>query len=55
MIRLVADTVDVDFAKEHYYVSHRMLNPAGVVPRGPAFDLLDDADLPPALTLLDLS
>ncbi|KAH8098060.1 glutathione dehydrogenase [Aureococcus anophagefferens] len=49
-------TVDLDFAKEHYYASHRMLNPAGIVPRGPACDLLgDDADLPPALTLADLS
>ena len=55
-MRLLADTVDLDFAKEHYYASHRMLNPAGIVPRGPACDLLgDDADLPPALTLADLS
>ncbi|KAH8073468.1 glutathione dehydrogenase [Aureococcus anophagefferens] len=55
-MRLLADTVDLDFAKEHHYASHRMLNPAGIVPRGPACDLLgDDADLPPALTLADLS
>ena len=55
-MRLLADTVDLDFAKEHYYASHRMLNPAGIVPQGPACDLLgDDADLPPALTLADLS
>lgn len=34
----VAETVDMDHIKRHYYVTHRALNPTGVVPRGPALD-----------------
>ncbi len=34
----VADTVDMDHIKRHYYVTHRKLNPTGVVPRGPVID-----------------
>ncbi|TCO58721.1 glutathione S-transferase family protein [Actinocrispum wychmicini] len=29
------DTVDWDHIKRHYYVTHRHLNPSGVVPQGP--------------------
>ncbi|MBU1384664.1 MAG: glutathione S-transferase family protein [Alphaproteobacteria bacterium] len=32
----VADTVNVEHIKRHYYESHRQLNPSGVVPVGPA-------------------
>jgi len=38
----VADTVDFDHIKRHYYVTHRALNPRGLVPNGPVLDL----DLP---------
>ena len=35
----VADTIDMHHIKHHYYVSHKMINPTGVVPAGPALDL----------------
>jgi putative glutathione S-transferase len=31
----VAETVNLDHIKRHYYVSHKSINPAGIVPRGP--------------------
>ena len=31
----VADTVDFDHIKRHYYESHRTINPTGIVPLGP--------------------
>ncbi len=34
----VAETVDFDHIKRHYYVTHRAINPNGVVPRGPRLD-----------------
>ena len=34
----VAETVDFDHIKTHYYGSHRSLNPSGIVPRGPEVD-----------------
>ncbi len=34
----VADTVDFDHIKTHYYASHRNINPTGVVPVGPDID-----------------
>jgi putative glutathione S-transferase len=34
----VAETVNLDHIKRHYYVTHRKINPTGVVPRGPAMD-----------------
>ncbi len=36
----VADTVNMDHIKRHYYQSHRHINPTGIVPLGPAIDLL---------------
>lgn len=36
----VAETVDFDHIKRHYYMSHRQINPTGVVPKGPQLDLL---------------
>jgi glutathionyl-hydroquinone reductase len=36
----VAETVDMDHIKRHYYGSHPTINPSGVVPKGPALDLL---------------
>ncbi|WP_223461597.1 MULTISPECIES: glutathione S-transferase family protein [unclassified Pseudomonas] len=34
----VAETVDFTHIKNHYYASHRTINPTGVVPKGPAQD-----------------
>jgi putative glutathione S-transferase len=36
----VADTVNMDHIKRHYYQSHTMINPTGVVPLGPSIDYL---------------
>lgn len=33
------DTVDFDHIKRHYYVTHRSINPTGIVPVGPELDL----------------
>jgi putative glutathione S-transferase len=35
----VADTVHLDHIKLHYYGSHATINPTGVIPVGPEFDL----------------
>ncbi|MCD2173750.1 glutathione S-transferase family protein [Rhizobium sp. C4] len=35
----VAETVDFYHIKHHYYGSHRMINPTGIVPSGPVLDL----------------
>ena len=34
----VAKTVNIEHVKRHYYLSHRHLNPSGLVPVGPALD-----------------
>ena len=34
----VAETVNMDHIKEHYYQSHKTINPTGVVPQGPILD-----------------
>jgi putative glutathione S-transferase len=34
----VAETVRLDEIKTHYYGSHRMINPTGIVPKGPDLD-----------------
>jgi len=34
----VAETVDVEHAKRHYYGSHATINPTGIVPLGPELD-----------------
>ena len=35
----VADTVDFDHIKRHYYLTHDSINPTGIVPKGPQLDL----------------
>jgi glutathionyl-hydroquinone reductase len=35
----VAATVNIEHIKQHYYFSHRMINPTGIVPLGPELDL----------------
>ncbi len=34
----IAQTVDIDYIKAHYYGSHTHINPTGVIPRGPELD-----------------
>ena len=34
----VAETVQFDHIKQHYYRSHDMINPTGIVPKGPQID-----------------
>ena len=34
----VAETVNLHHIKQHYYASHRGVNPTGIVPRGPEID-----------------
>ncbi|MFN7104398.1 MAG: glutathione S-transferase C-terminal domain-containing protein, partial [Pseudorhizobium sp.] len=35
----IAETVHFDHIKQHYYRSHKTINPTGVVPVGPEMDL----------------
>jgi putative glutathione S-transferase len=37
----VAETVDFDHIKRHYYVTHDQINPTGIVPKGPDVDWLE--------------
>jgi glutathionyl-hydroquinone reductase len=34
----IAETVDIDHIKAHYYASHTHINPTAVVPQGPKLD-----------------
>ncbi len=34
----IAETVDIDYIKRHYYVSHTSVNPTQIVPKGPYLD-----------------
>ncbi len=36
----VADTVNMDHIKTHYYGSHTSINPTGIVPKGPEIDFM---------------
>jgi len=36
----IAETVDMEHIKGHYYRSHRQINPTGIVPAGPAQDFM---------------
>jgi glutathionyl-hydroquinone reductase len=38
----IADTVDFQHIKNHYYGSHPQLNPSGIVPVGPELHLVED-------------
>lgn len=40
----ISETVDFDHIKRHYYMSHRHLNPSGIVPRGPEMNLTASYD-----------
>jgi putative glutathione S-transferase len=37
----VAETVNMDHIKRHYYVTHTTINPTGIVPAGPDIDFLE--------------
>ncbi len=45
----IAETVDFDQIKRHYYMTHPQINPTGVVPMGPLLDF----DAPPGREHLD--
>ena len=36
----VAETVNMDHIKYHYFASHRSINPTGIVPQGPEIDFM---------------
>ncbi|MFU8784552.1 glutathione S-transferase family protein [Aliidiomarina sp.] len=40
----VVETVNMHHIKTHYYVSHDMINPTGVVPKGPEIDFMAPHD-----------
>jgi putative glutathione S-transferase len=40
----VADTVDFDHIKAHYYASHESVNPTRIIPQGPQQNLLEPHD-----------
>jgi putative glutathione S-transferase len=40
----IPETVDLGHIKRHYYMSHRRINPTGIVPTGPALDFETPAD-----------
>ena len=40
----VADTVNMDHIKRHYYASHLRINPTGIVPKGPMVDFVAPHD-----------
>jgi glutathionyl-hydroquinone reductase len=40
----IAETVDFGHIKRHYYMSHRRINPAAIVPLGPALDFNASVD-----------
>ena len=37
----ISQTVNMDHIKRHYYMSHRHLNPSGIVPKGPRLEFLE--------------
>ncbi len=43
----IAETVDIDYIKRHYYVSHTSINPTQIVPKGPYlnFNAAHDRDI----------
>ncbi len=49
----IAETVDIDYIKRHYYYSHTSINPTQIVPKGPElnFDAPHNRDQLPGETL----
>ena len=50
----VAEPTDMEHIKYHYFVSHRSINPTGIVPEGPEVDLMlpHDRDHLPGVSVL---
>lgn len=44
----IAETVNLDHIKRHYHVTHRQINPTGIVPIGPAVVVTGDPTTPTA-------
>ena len=40
----IAETVNMDHIKTHYYVSHTSINPTRVIPKGPELDFMQPGD-----------
>ncbi|MEE5087360.1 glutathione S-transferase family protein [Pseudomonas alliivorans] len=40
----IAETVNFEHIKGHYYASHRTINPTGIIPKGPALNLQSSHD-----------
>jgi len=40
----IAETVNMEHIKYHYYASHRSINPIGIVPKGPDIDFMSPHD-----------
>jgi putative glutathione S-transferase len=40
----IADTVDINYTKAHYYASHESINPTRIIPDGPALDFSQPHD-----------
>ena len=40
----IAETVSIANIKAHYYVSHKLINPTGIIPKGPELDFLSPHD-----------
>jgi len=40
----IAGTVDIDYVKQHYYVSHTSINPTQIIPKGPMQNLMAPHD-----------
>jgi putative glutathione S-transferase len=45
----VAETVNLDHIRRHYYGSHKTINPTGIVPLGPMIDWSPDQRQPRAI------
>lgn len=37
----IAETVNLDYIKSHYYGSHKTVNPTGIIPKGPEIDFYE--------------
>jgi len=40
----IADTVDINYIKRHYYFSHTSINPTQIIPQGPLLDFTEAHD-----------
>ena len=49
----IAETVNIDHIKRHYYVTHPAINPTGIVPLGPELDFLSPPEREHLADLID--